>query len=160
MSAQAVAVLQACRSRGWMLATAESCTGGKIAAALTDIAGSSDVLGFGFVTYSNAAKLKVLGIPPHILSNYGAVSIQTAEAMAIGALNCSHANIAISVTGIAGPGGAVSGKPVGTVCFGLARSDAKTQSVRRQFSGDRNRVREEAVDFALQLILRAANQIE
>ena len=115
---RAEAVLNAARSRGLMIATAESCTGGMIAAALTDIPGSSDVFERGFVTYSNDAKMELLGVDPALITAHGAVSEQVARAMADGALTRSRAGIALSVTGVAGPGGSEA-KPEGMVCFGL-----------------------------------------
>lgn len=155
MSAQAQAVVDALVAKGWMLATAESCTGGLIAAALTDIAGSSNAIGFGFVTYSNEAKMKLLNVQPDLLAQHGAVSEETARAMALGAQAASGAHMAISVTGIAGPGGAVPGKPVGTVCFALALNEQDVQSWRQHFSGDRQAVRRASVEFALTQILHA-----
>ena len=113
-------VLELARRRAVMIATAESCTGGLIAAALTEIAGSSDVVDRGFVTYSNAAKTEMLGVRPDTLTHHGAVSPETAAEMASGALTRSRAGLAVSVTGIAGPGGGTADKPVGRVCFGLA----------------------------------------
>jgi PncC family amidohydrolase len=110
------ALAQALRARGLRLATAESCTGGLIAAACTAVAGSSDWFERGFVTYSNAAKSELLGVPPALIAEHGAVSAEVAQAMACGALQRAHAHCAVAVTGIAGPGGAVPGKPVGTVC--------------------------------------------
>ena len=118
--AEAAALLDHYRAHGWQIATAESCTGGLIAAALTHIAGSSDVVDRGFVTYSNAAKTDLLGIDPALIEAHGAVSQAVAAAMATGALARSTAHAAIAVTGIAGPGGGSPGKPVGTVWFGLA----------------------------------------
>ena len=117
---EAAALLAACRARGWMLATAESCTGGLIAAALTAIAGSSDVVDRGFVTYSNEAKMELLGVPGPLIAAHGAVSEPVARAMAEGALARSRATITIAVTGVAGPGGGTVAKPVGLVWFGLA----------------------------------------
>jgi nicotinamide-nucleotide amidase len=117
---EAASLLAACRSKGIMLATAESCTGGLIAAALTAIAGSSDVVDRGFVTYSNQAKHQMIGVPMALIEAHGAVSEEVAGAMAEGALARSQAAIAISVTGVAGPGGGSVEKPVGLVCFGLA----------------------------------------
>lgn len=111
-------------ARGWMVATAESCTGGAIARALSETAGSSAWLDRGFVTYSNDAKREVLGVGARTLERHGAVSEPTAREMATGALAASRAHLALSVTGIAGPGGAVPGKPVGTVCFGWALAAA------------------------------------
>ena len=116
----AEATLAALRARGWMVVTAESCTGGLIAGALTEIAGSSDVVDRGFVTYSNAAKIEMLGVPAEMIAAHGAVSAEVARAMAEGALVRSRAQIAVAVTGIAGPGGGSAGKPVGLVWFGCA----------------------------------------
>jgi nicotinamide-nucleotide amidase len=133
--------------------TAESCTGGLVAGALTQIPGSSDVMERGFITYSNDAKTEVLGIMPETLRDYGAVSEETAAVMAEGALAFSLADVAISVTGIAGPGGGMPGKPVGTVCFGLATRDGLAFHYKAQFSGDRDDVRMQAVHEALRLLL-------
>jgi nicotinamide-nucleotide amidase len=150
------AVLDACRARGIRLATAESCTGGMIAAALTDIAGSSDVVDRGFVTYSNEAKMEMIGVSEATLAAHGAVSRETALAMADGALAHSRAGIALSVTGIAGPGGGSAEKPVGLVWFGLAMSGVETISERRLFE-DRGRafIRGESVRTALEMALAA-----
>jgi nicotinamide-nucleotide amidase len=147
-------VLTACEERGILLATAESCTGGMIAAALTDIAGSSTVVDRGFVTYSNEAKMEMLGVRPETLEAYGAVSRETALEMAAGALAHSRAGIAVSVTGIAGPGGGSAEKPVGLVWFGLAVEGRPVVAERRLFE-DKGRafVREESVKTALTLIL-------
>lgn len=123
-------VLDLARKRGVMIATAESCTGGLIAAALTEIAGSSDAVDRGFVTYSNAAKTEMLGVRPQTLARFGAVSPETAAEMATGALAHSHAGITVSVTGIAGPGGGTADKPVGRVCFGLATPEGVAVQVR------------------------------
>jgi nicotinamide-nucleotide amidase len=133
----AQSVLDACRARGWHVATAESCTGGLVAGALTAIAGSSDVVERGFVTYSNEAKSELLGVPPDIISAHGGVSAETAAAMAQGAVARSPVDLAISVTGVAGPGGATPTKPVGLVLFGLARRDGTCRTERRIFDGDR-----------------------
>jgi nicotinamide-nucleotide amidase len=149
-------VLVACRAAGWMLATAESCTGGMVAAALTEIAGSSDVVERGFVTYSNAAKSALLGVPEAVIAAHGAVSAETAEAMARGALAHAPVNVAISVTGIAGPGGATPEKPVGLVHFGLALRDGSCRSERHVFAGDRAAVRRQAAARALELLAEAA----
>jgi nicotinamide-nucleotide amidase len=138
-------------ARGLTLATAESCTGGLIAAALTAIPGSSAVVTRGFVTYSNEAKRDMLGVPWGVLEGYGAVSESTARRMAEGALRASGADIAVSCTGIAGPGGATPGKPVGLVFIGAARKDGATQVLRRVFPGDRTVVRAATVDQALAL---------
>ena len=157
---RAVAVLDRYRSEGLKLATAESCTGGLIAASLTEVAGSSDVVERGFVTYSNEAKSELLGVPAALIAEMGAVSAEVAEAMAEGALAQSHADAAVSVTGIAGPGGGTAEKPVGLVYLGACRRDASPRHLRRVFTGDRGAVRraalEEALDLALDLALAVA----
>lgn len=138
-----------------MLASAESCTGGMIAAALTDRAGSSDVFERGFVTYSNQAKVEILGVPENVLREHGAVSSETACAMAKGALDHSRADIAVSVTGIAGPGGATPTKPVGLVFIGIAAKDCEPSAHEHYFEGDRAAVRMQAVETALKHLIRA-----
>ena len=143
------ALLQRYRERGWKIATAESCTGGLIAGTLTAIAGSSDVFDRGWVTYSNEAKREQLGVGAMVLEARGAVSGEVAEAMAKGALHRSKADVAISVTGIAGPGGGSPEKPVGLVYIGLARKDGWSQVERCQFDGDRDSVRAQTVARAL-----------
>jgi nicotinamide-nucleotide amidase len=153
IDALAAQVGQALQDKGLLLATAESCTGGGVAQAITEIAGSSGWMERGFVTYSNASKTELLGVPAGLIAQVGAVSEEVAAAMASGALAHSAAQIALSTTGIAGPGGAVPGKPVGTVCFGWA-SDGAVHSERMHFSGDRRAVREQAVIHALQGLLR------
>jgi nicotinamide-nucleotide amidase len=147
-------LLEACAAEGVTIATAESCTGGLIAAALTDIAGSSIVVDRGFVTYSNAAKREMLGVSEATLAEHGAVSEATAREMAAGALARSKASLAIAVTGIAGPGGGSEDKPVGTVWFGLVRKDGGVAAERRVFD-DRGRdyVRQQTVRTALELML-------
>ena len=150
----AEAALAALRARGWMVATAESCTGGLIAGALTEIAGSSDVVDRGFVTYSNAAKTEMLGVPAEMIAAHGAVSEAVARAMAEGALARSRAQIAIAVTGIAGPGGGSPDKPVGLVWFGCARAGGAVKTVSHVFPGDRHAVREATVCAALSLLSR------
>ncbi len=149
-------LLAACRAHGIMMATAESCTGGLIAGALTDIAGSSDVVDRGFVTYSNAAKIEMIGVSAATLDAFGAVSRETAVEMAAGALARSHAGIALSVTGIAGPGGGSAEKPVGLVWFGVAVRGLPTTAERRLFE-DRGRdfIRDETVKTALSLGIAA-----
>jgi len=153
------AVLAACEAQGIMLATAESCTGGMIAAALTDIAGSSSVFDRGFVTYSNDAKMELIGVRPETLATHGAVSEATAREMAQGALARSKAGIAIAVTGVAGPGGGTQEKPVGLVWFGVARSGSPVKAEQRLF-GDigRDQVRRETVRVALELVLATLGQ--
>lgn len=148
---RAAALLKAYRAAGLRLATAESCTGGLVAALLTEIAGSSDVVERGFVTYSNEAKQELLGVPGPTLAAAGAVSAETAEAMAAGALARSHAEVAVSITGIAGPGGGSPEKPVGLVFFGLATPDGVSHR-RRVFPGDRSAVRLSSVAEALSLL--------
>ena len=144
------------RRRGWRLASAESCTGGLIAAACTALAGSSDWFERGFVTYSNAAKAESLGVPAALINAHGAVSEEVACAMAAGALAHSAAQLAVAVTGIAGPGGAVSGKPVGTVWLALAASGEAPWAERLQLGGDRAAVRAQTVDIALQRLAERA----
>jgi nicotinamide-nucleotide amidase len=152
---EAASLLDTCRAKGVRLATAESCTGGLIAAALTAIAGSSDVVERGFVTYSNEAKTEMLGVPADLIASVGAVSERVAQRMADGALRQSHAQIAVSVTGVAGPGGGSAEKPVGLVCFGLARRGAAVASEQHVFPGNRTAIREATVARAFALI-RAA----
>jgi len=147
-------LLDAYRRAGLRLATAESCTGGMIAARLTDIAGSSDVVERGFVTYSNAAKSELLGVPAPLIAKHGAVSAQVARAMAEGALSRAPVDVAIAVTGIAGPGGASPGKPVGLVYLAAARKTRETVVERHQFPGDRTAVRLATVEAAFGLIER------
>ena len=139
---------------GTTLVTAESCTGGWIAEVVTQIAGSSAWFECGFVTYSNTAKVKLLGVSPKTLVKHGAVSEETAAAMVLGALANSGAGIALSVTGIAGPGGGTADKPVGTVCFGWAAGDQKPQTGTCHFDGDRASVRRQSVIFALKGLLK------
>ncbi|MBV8121432.1 MAG: CinA family protein [Alphaproteobacteria bacterium] len=148
----AQSVLDACRARGWHLATAESCTGGLVAGALTAIAGSSDVVERGFVTYSNEAKSQLLGVPHETIAANGAVSAETAAAMAQGAVARAPVDLAISVTGVVGPGGGSAAKPVGLVIFGVARRDRSYRTERHVFAGDRTAVRQAAVRVALQLL--------
>lgn len=149
-------VLAACRARGIMLATAESCTGGLIAGALTDIAGSSDVVDRGFVTYSNAAKIEMLGVSPATLDAFGAVSRETALEMAAGALARSRAGITLSVTGVAGPGGGTPEKPVGLVWFGLAMTGLPVTTQHRLFEDKgRDFIRRETVKTALTMAIAA-----
>jgi len=152
----AQSVLDACRARGWHVATAESCTGGLVAGALTAIAGSSDVLERGFVTYSNEAKSELLGVPPATIAAHGAVSAETAAAMAEGAVARAPVHLAISVTGVAGPGGGSTAKPVGLVIFGLARRNGPCRTERRVFDGDRSAVRQAALRAALDLLAAEA----
>jgi nicotinamide-nucleotide amidase len=156
LSERAAATLAAVRARGWMVATAESCTGGMIAAALTSVAGSSDVVDRGFVTYSNEAKTDMLGVPPALIAEHGAVSAEVAAAMAQGALARSRAGVTVAVTGIAGPGGGSADKPVGLVWFGCAIRDQNVWTGSQVFPGDRAAVRNATVEEALELIMNSA----
>jgi nicotinamide-nucleotide amidase len=146
-------VLDAARAADWTIATAESCTGGLVSGALTEIAGSSAVFLGGAVTYSDEVKIAVLGVDPSLLSTFGAVSDAVARAMAVGARDMTGADLAVSVTGIAGPDGGTKDKPVGTVWFGLAGPAGVTAEMRR-FIGDRHGVRERSVVTALDLLRR------
>jgi len=141
------------RERGLVLATAESCTGGWIAQAVTSIAGSSEWFERGFVTYSNESKREMLGVRAATLARHGAVSEATAKEMASGALRRSRAQIAVAVTGIAGPGGGTKRKPVGMVCFAWAEKKGGAKSATRRFAGGREVVRRRSVAFALQGVL-------
>ena len=156
LNARAEALIRAYAERGWMIATAESCTGGLVAGLLTEISGSSAVVERGFVTYSNDAKAELLGVPPELIAAAGAVSEPVARAMAEGALSRSRAHIAIGVTGIAGPGGATASKPVGLVHFGLASKGRTTVHLERRY-GDlgRQTVRRRALEDALLLFEQA-----
>ena len=153
---RAAAVVKSCRDRKIVLATAESCTGGLIAALITEISGSSDVLDRGLVTYSNAAKHDLLGVPERVIAEHGAVSPETARAMASGALQRSRADMAVAVTGIAGPTGGSPAKPVGLVHFGLAQRDMPVATIERRF-GDPGRaeIRMRSVEQALRMIEEA-----
>ena len=153
------AVATAFSQRGWTLAVAESCTGGLLAASLTNLAGSSQWFERGYVTYSNAAKVSCLDVSPLLIEAEGAVSEAVARAMVLGAQLSSGVTAAISITGIAGPGGGTAEKPVGTVCFGwaLERADASNQitTTTAHFLGDRQSVRQQAVLFALRGLLQS-----
>lgn len=146
-------LLAACRQRKLKLATAESCTGGLVAAALTAVAGSSAVFERGFVTYSNEAKTEILGVSETLLAQHGAVSEAVAKAMAEGAIAHSRADIAVAITGVAGPDGGTKAKPVGLVHFATARRDGQTFAEKRIFPGDRDAIRLAAVAAALRLIV-------
>jgi nicotinamide-nucleotide amidase len=149
----AAQVLDVFRARGLKLASAESCTGGLVAASLTEIAGSSDVVDRGFVTYSNAAKEAMLGVPAATLQRHGAVSAETAAAMAAGALKNSLADVTVAITGIAGPGGGTKQKPVGLVYFAAASRDGRHLAKSRRYGKiGRRRVRERSVAEALALL--------
>lgn len=147
----------ALQQKDLLLATAESCTGGGVSQAVTEIAGSSEWFDCGFVTYSNASKIELLDVPAALLAQFGAVSEEVAGAMAEGAIANSNAHVSISTTGIAGPGGAVPGKPVGTICFGWSidhHGHTHTYTERLVYSGDRHAIREQTVAHALQGLLR------
>jgi nicotinamide-nucleotide amidase len=146
-------VLDRAREAGIMVTAAESCTGGLVMAALTELAGASDVVDRGFITYSNAAKSEMLGVALELIEAHGAVSQEVARAMAEGALARSKAGLAVSITGIAGPGGGSADKPVGLVWFGLARTGAPTLTLEKRFTDmDRADVRAASVETALELL--------
>lgn len=152
MSSQVQRLAQALKDKGWMLATAESCTGGMIAAACTDLAGSSEWFERGFVTYSNEAKTELLGVDAALIAAHGAVSEVVARAMAFGAVRHSHAQVGVAVTGVAGPSGGSKDKPVGTVWFGFLVDGLLTSEMRR-FDGDRAAVRQATLQHALQRLI-------
>ena len=149
-------------AKDWKIALAESCTGGLVCATLTELAGSSEWFERGYITYSNEAKIECLGVSPELIESFGAVSEPVAQAMAEGAKQASGANVAISITGIAGPSGGSAEKPVGTVCFGwaiqMSSSENRILSKTMFFDGDRNTIREQAKDYSLaQLIALLRN---
>jgi len=150
-------LLATCEARGWSLTTAESCTGGLIVACLTEIPGSSSVVERGYVTYDNRAKEEMLGVPAVLFERVGAVSEEVARAMAEGARARADVDLALAVTGIAGPGGATPGKPVGLVHLAVARRGGATRHAREIFSGGRTAIRLATVDAALSLALQAAS---
>lgn len=143
-------------ARGFVLSMAESCTGGMVAQAVTSVAGSSAWFDRGFVTYSNAAKTDMLGVSAKTLEAFGAVSEETAKEMAEGCLKHSHAHIAGSITGIAGPDGGTTQKPVGTVCFGVAQASQCTTST-QHFTGNRKQIRQQATAFLMQQLIEQLN---
>jgi PncC family amidohydrolase len=142
------------RAKGWILVCAESCTGGLIASAITELSGSSAIFDRGFITYSNEAKMEMLAVSQGTLDEYGAVSPETATEMAIGALKNSNANISVSVTGIAGPTGGSEEKPIGLVYIGIATKD-NCEAHHRQLKGSRSEIRQQAVEEAFTLILES-----
>lgn len=156
---QAQAVLDACRRGGVTLATAESCTGGLISGCLTAIAGSSDVVERGYVTYSNQAKMELLGVSAELLREHGAVSAEVARAMAEGALARAGVGLTVAVTGIAGPGGGTPTKPVGLVFLATARRGGETRHEKHVFPGDRTAVRLATVARALELLAARAGGV-
>jgi len=153
MLAEAESLLDACRAKGITLATVESCTGGLVAATLTAIAHASDVVERGFVTYTNDAKHELVGVPLPLIAEHGAVSEQVAAAMAAGGVARSRATIAVSVTGVAGPGGGSAAKPVGLVHIACAMDGRSTRHRREVFPGDRAAIRQATVVAALELVL-------
>jgi nicotinamide-nucleotide amidase len=155
--ALSVRVLEACRARRWLVATAESCTGGLVAGALTEIAGSSDVVDRGFVTYSNAAKMAMLGVPEAVLAAHGAVSRETAQAMAKGALERAGVDLTVAITGVAGPGGGSAEKPVGLVHFAAAAKDRLIHREKRYGAIGRSEIRRLSVIEALTMLEALAN---
>jgi nicotinamide-nucleotide amidase len=159
MRTEAAALLAALQAEGLWVTTAESCTGGMIAAALTAIPGSSASIAEAYVTYSNGAKQRLIGVPEELLAAHGAVSEQVARAMAEGALEKAGADLAIACTGIAGPGGAVPGKPVGTVFIAVKRRGAPAQVLLNTFSGCRDAVRAATVVAALRLGLAQVSTV-
>jgi nicotinamide-nucleotide amidase len=144
---------RACAERGIVLATAESCTGGLLSGAITEVAGSSDWFDRGFVTYSYEAKIELLSVTPDTLARFGAVSEETAREMASGALQRSRAQLAAAITGIAGPGGGMPGKPVGMVCFAWCSRAGQIRGATHHFAGDRAAVRRQSVVVALEGLL-------
>jgi nicotinamide-nucleotide amidase len=159
MDKLAAQVGEALKSHGMMLATAESCTGGGVAQAITEVAGSSAWFERGFVTYSNLSKLQMLGVRESTLNQHGAVSEMTVLEMVAGALQFSTAQVALSVSGIAGPEGGTADKPVGTVWFAWGIKDGETLAKRYQLSGNRAEVRAQAVCIALQGVINLLNQL-
>jgi len=163
IAGKAKAVFEALQTNKVMMVSAESCTGGMIAAAMTDIAGSSKVFERGFVTYTNQSKHDMLGVPLDLIETHGAVSEEVVIAMATGALRQSNAQISVSVTGIAGPGGATKDKPVGLVHIASARAKngegGDVLHLRFEFEGDRAHVREQSVEAAFEMILKQLDQV-
>ena len=159
LNTRAASLLERYRKAGWMIVTAESCTGGLVAGLLTEIPGSSAVVDRGFVTYSNDAKQQMLGVPAELLAAHGAVSEPVARAMASGARQASGAAFAVAITGVAGPGGGTETKPVGLVHFAIATPDG-VQAIEKRF-GDlgRSAIRRASVSFALQLLEAALSAV-
>ena len=149
-------LIAGCRKNDLKLAVAESCTGGLVAACITSVSGASDVFDRGFVTYSNAAKVDMLGVGEDIIARHGAVSEEVARAMAEGAIENSDADLSLSITGIAGPEGGSDDKPVGLVHIAVARTGFETLHERHVFKGDRERVRVQAVESGLRLLNQVA----
>tara|TARA_B100001564_G_C20345150_1_gene536352 strand:- start:87 stop:590 length:504 start_codon:yes stop_codon:yes gene_type:complete len=153
-------VFKLCRQHGLKIATAESCTGGLLAALMTDIPGASEVLERGFVTYSNESKIEQLTVPTYFIDDYGAVSLQTAIAMAEGALLVARADIAVAITGIAGPEGGSDEKPVGTVFIAVAKRGVESVCKQFHFSGSRHSVRLKTLDAALEMMQESVVMVD
>ena len=153
----AVEVGSALKARALMLATAESCTGGWVGTAVTAVPGSSEWYERGFITYTNTAKNEMLGVAADTLDKFGAVSEQTVKAMVTGALANSHAQVAVAVSGVAGPSGGTPAKPVGTICLAWGRSGGEPHAETCHFAGDREAVRRQSVERALEGVLRLLN---
>ena len=147
-------VILACNQKNLRLATAESCTGGLISGCLTAVSGASKILYCGYVTYTNELKTKLLGVPANILTEHGAVSEIVSKSMAIGAIKSSNADISVSVTGIAGPGGGTTEKPVGLVHVSVAHKNFETLHERHLFEGDRDSIRSQTIKAALELLIK------
>ncbi len=143
----------ALKTRAYMLALAESCTGGMVAEAITSVAGSSAWFDRAFITYSNQAKIDMLGVSPQMLEKFGAVSEETAKEMVLGCLKNSQAHIAGSITGVAGPNGGTVSKPVGTVCFAWAEAKNQTSTITQKFEGNREEIRQQATTFLLRRLI-------
>lgn len=150
---KAKVILDQCKKHGTKLATVESCTGGLLSAVLTELPGSSTMFTHGFITYANEAKQQMAGVDPLLIKHHGAVSEAVARAMAEGALQCSSADIAVAITGVAGPDGGTAQKPVGTVHFAAAHKGKSTIHLHKIFAGDRSEIRLAAVDCALDMIV-------
>lgn len=146
-------ILDACKRHGTHVATVESCTGGLLGAVLTELPGSSRMFTHGFITYANEAKTEMVGVSSELIKTHGAVSERVARAMAEGALNSSSADLAVSITGVAGPDGGTADKPVGTVHFACAMKGKSTLHRHQHFTGDRSAIRLAAVDYALDIII-------
>jgi nicotinamide-nucleotide amidase len=154
LAEQLIAQLQ---NRQWKMTCAESCTGGWLAKSITDISGSSAIFERGYITYSNQAKTDMLGVTDETLHHFGAVSEETVREMVDGALMAAHADLAVAISGIAGPGGGSAEKPVGLVCFGWQQSGHPARSEKYLFKGDRESIRRQAVKHALELLLKIAS---
>lgn len=160
LQALALRLGRLCQQRNLVVATAESCTGGWVAQVITDIPGSSQWFDTGYVTYSNESKQRLLGVPEQVLREFGAVSEETVEAMALGALRAGAANLSVAISGVAGPDGGTPLKPVGTVWFAWAAHGRLLQTALAHFEGDRHAVREQAVQRALMGLIQSAEHLD